>query len=82
MLLAPSHRHDQGQEGALDRGAGSVGPVLVGRSEGEPGDPVLGADQGVGALEEVGNLAERLRGVAVWDPQGPADVLGVDDDLT
>lgn len=67
---SPRHRRDERQKRAQDSEARAVGPVLVGRHQGEAGDPVLGADEGVGARVEVVNLTDSFRVVAVRDPEG------------
>jgi hypothetical protein len=58
-----------------------VAAVLVGGVQGESGDPVLGTDEGVGVLVEIGGLADRAGGEDVRDAEWPTDVGGVDDDL-
>ena len=58
-----------------------MAPVLIGGFEGESGDPVLGPDEGIGALVEVGDLPDGGGVVGVGDAERAADVLAVDDDL-
>ena len=44
---APGRRHQQRQDRPFDRGPRAMGPVGVGRLQGQPGDPVLRADERV-----------------------------------
>src|SRR5215831_876703 len=59
-----------------------MGPLGVRRSEREPGNAPLRADEQVRFLEEVGYLDGRLGRELVADSEWPPDVLGVDEDLS
>src|SRR5437660_12917383 len=71
--LAAGHGHDQRRDRSLHLGAIAARPVDVGSPQPQAGDSVLGADDEVRALVEVGDPHHRVLGVVVGDAEGTPD---------